>query len=145
MYNFSQRSLNNYNTLEADLRLILDELIKVYDFSIIEGHRNTETQKKYYREGRSTLDGVTRKSKHQSYPSRAADLMPYRKGFNPFVDKNGDKSFYYMAGLLKGIASKLLDEGKITHKVTWGGNWDNDMDFFNDSTFFDLPHFQLEQ
>lgn len=144
-YNFGKRSLENYKTIHPDLQKILAELIMQYDFSIIEGHRSAETQQKYFSEGKSKLDGINKKSKHQSYPSLAVDIMPYRKNFNPFTDKNGPKAFYYMAGQLKAIAQRLLDEGKISHKVTWGGNWDNDMDFFNDSNFFDLPHFQLDK
>lgn len=143
-YSFGAKSLENFKTLHPDLQKILAELIMIYDFSIIEGHRTLETQQQYFKDGKSKLDGIDKKSKHQSLPSMAVDIMPYYKNFNPFIDRNGDKAFYYMAGLLKGIAEKLLQEGDISHKITWGGNWDNDMDFFNDSKFFDLPHFQLD-
>lgn len=142
-YKFGKRSLDNLSTIEDDLKTILKELIKVYDFSIIEGHRSTETQKKYYREGKSTLDGVTRKSKHQSYPSRAVDLMPYKKGTNAFSGNELDnRRFYMMMGMLKVIAIRLKEEGKITHSVRFGLDWDSD-ETFRDQTFHDLPHVEL--
>lgn len=110
---------------------------------MIEGHRSQETQEQYYKEGKSQLDGVVKKSKHQSWPSMAVDIMPWYKGFNPFGDRNGDKLFYYMAGQFMAIADRLYRDGEISHRARWGGNWDGDMDFFSDSSFFDLPHFEL--
>ena len=143
MYKFSQRSLNNLNMAEVDLKIILSELIKVYDFSIIESHRSLETQKKYYREGKSTLDGVNRKSKHQSYPSKAVDIMPYKKGTNAFSGNELDnRRFYMMMGMLKVIAIRLKEEGKISHDVRFGLDWDSD-ETFRDQTFHDLPHVEL--
>lgn len=143
MYSFGTRSIENLNELHIDLQIIMNDLIDVYDFSIIEGHRSLETQKKYYREGKSTLNGVTRKSKHQSYPSLAADIMPYKKGTNAFSGNELDsRRFYMMMGILKVIAIQLLEEGKITHKVRLGMDWDGD-ETFTDQNFHDLPHVEL--
>jgi peptidoglycan L-alanyl-D-glutamate endopeptidase CwlK len=36
----------------------------------------------------------------------------------------------------------LLVEGKISHAIRWGGDWDSD-DIFDDQNFDDLPHFEL--
>ena len=84
------------------------------DISVIEGHRSLETQQAYYRDGKSQLDGVNKKSKHQSWPSMAVDIMPWYSGFNPFTDKNGDKMFYYMAGQFMAIAARLpIVTGKL--------------------------------
>lgn len=150
MYKFGKRSKKSLGTCHEDLQTILNEIIKFYDFSIIEGIRTTKRQKQLYSEGKSKLDGVNRRSKHQGKKDKngnivsfAVDIMPYYKGFNPFTDKNGNKSFYYLAGLVQGIAQKLYTEGKIKHLIRWGGNWDSDMDFFGDSSFFDLPHIEL--
>jgi len=143
MYRFGTRSIGNLNELHEDLQVIMDELIKVYDFSIIEGHRSLETQKKYYREGKSTLNGVTRKSKHQSYPSLAADIMPYKKGTNAFSGNELDsRRFYMMMGMLKVIAIRLKAKGKITHDIRLGMDWDGD-ETFTDQNFHDLPHVEL--
>ena len=145
MYRFGKKSKKKLKTCHRDIQTILNEVIRFYDFSVLEGIRTTERQQKLFAEGRTTLDGINKLSKHQhpSGVSHAVDIMPYYKGFNAFSSENGPKSFYYMAGLVQGIARKLYDEGKITHIIRWGGNWDSDMDFFDDSSFFDLPHFEL--
>lgn len=143
MYKFGSKSQSRLDTCHKDIQTIINEVIKVYDCSVIEGQRTLETQQKYFKEGKSQLDGINKKSKHQSNPSMAIDVMPYYKGFNPFTSENGAKAFYYQAGIIMGIASQLKEEGKISHSLRWGGNWDSDMDFFNDSNFFDLPHFEL--
>jgi peptidoglycan L-alanyl-D-glutamate endopeptidase CwlK len=145
-YNFGKRSRARLDTCHPDLVKVLETVIKVYDFSIIEGLRTAETQAQYFKDGKSQLDGVKRKSKHQddgSGLSRAVDILPYYKGFNPFTSENGPKSFYYLAGLVHMAAQTLYDNGEIEHLIRWGGNWDGDMDFFGDSSFFDLPHFEL--
>lgn len=145
-YPFGAKSRERLETCHKDIQLIFNEASDVIDISILEGVRDTERQQKLFAEGKSQLDGVTKKSKHQPDEdglSKAIDAMMYYKGFNPFTSENGIKSFYYISGVIMGIASKLLAEGKISHRLRWGGNWDSDMDFFQDSNFFDLPHFEL--
>jgi len=146
MYKFGKKSREKLDTCHPDIIKIMEEVIKIYDFSILEGIRTTKRQQKYFKTGKSQLDGINRLSKHQDQGdglSHAIDIMPYYKGFNPFQSENGPKSFYYLAGLVQGIAHKLYSEGKISHLIRWGGNWDSDMDFFSDSSFFDLPHVEL--
>ncbi len=41
-----------------------------------------------------------------------------------------------------GIAQKLKDEGKMTHAIRYGGDWDRDFDI-TDNKFQDLVHFEL--
>lgn len=150
MYRFGNKSASQLSTCHKDIQIILNEAIKIYDFSVLEGIRTSTRQMMLFKDGKSTLDGVNKKSKHQgrgdsqgNIVSYAVDLYPYYKGFDAFNDKNGDKMFYYMAGIIMAIAEKLLEEKRISHRLRWGGNWDDDMDFFQDSNFFDLPHFEL--
>jgi len=146
MYKFGPTSQERLKTCHQDLQLILNTVIKIYDFSVLEGIRSDNRQLKLFNEGKSTLDGIEHKSKHQANKdnvSMAVDIMPYYKGFNPFQSENGPKSFYFLAGIMIATAHQLFNEGKITHLLRWGGNWDSDMDFFSDSNFFDLPHFEL--
>lgn len=139
-YSFGRRSHNKKITCHKDMQLILDEAIKVYDFTILEGSRTLETQQEYFAQGKSKLDGVNQKSKHQTSEeqplSLAADIAPYP------IDWNDKNRFYFLAGIMKASAAKLLEQGKITHQLRWGGDWDSDNDF-KDQTFFDLPHFEL--
>ena len=142
-YIFSMTSSDRLHTCHKDIQKILRELIKYYDFSVIEGYRSKETQMKYFAEGKSTLDGETKKSKHQSFPSMAVDIMPYKKGTNAFSGKELDeRRFYMMMGMVKIIAAKLYEAGEIEHKVRFGLDWDGD-ETFTDQTFHDLPHMEL--
>ena len=143
MYSFSNKSLAKLRTCHPDIQEILKELIAMYDFSVLEGHRSTETQQKYFSEGKSKLDGISKKSKHQSMPSMAVDIMPYKKDSNAFSGEELDsRRFYMMMGMIKAITRRLLIQGKITHNVRFGLDWDSD-DTFKDQSFHDLPHFEL--
>lgn len=133
-------------TCHPDIQVIMLEVIKHYDCSIVEGLRTAEQQMKYFKAGKSTLDGVTKMSKHQddgSGLSRAVDVMPYKKGTNAFSGKETDnRRFYFMAGIIRMCAMKLHGEGKITHHVRFGLDWDSD-DVYGDQNFHDLPHLEL--
>ena len=146
-YTFGKRSRERLDTCHPDMIAICEEVVKIYDFSVLEGLRTAEKQAEYFETGRSKLDGVKKKSKHQddgSGKSRAVDLIPYKKGTNAFSGAQKDlKRFYYLAGLMKMSAQKLLSEGKINHTIRWGGDWDSD-DIYTDQNFDDLPHFELK-
>ena len=150
MPSFGKRSKKNLDTCHKDIQAICNELIKFYDFSVIYGIRTTQEQMDLYAQGRSKLDGVTKKSKHQGRPddegeivSWAVDIMPYKKGTNAFSGKEKDaRRFYAMMGMVKAIAFRLKEEGVISHNVRFGMDWDSD-DVFDDQRFDDLPHFEL--
>ena len=140
MYSFGIVSIERLNTCHKDLQLICNEVIKNIDFSILEGTRTLETQQKYFKNGRSELDGINQLSKHQSTPSLAVDIAPY-----PIDFKNVSKSkarFYFLAGMMFQVSNELFEKGLISHKIRWGGDWDGDREFY-DQSFDDLPHFEL--
>jgi len=128
MANFSKKSLNKLSTCRQELQDIFREVIKVYDCSILEGHRGQELQDKYFNEGKSKIKWPN--GKHNKIPSEAVDVAPYP------IDWNDSNRFFFLAGLVKGIASQM------GHKIRWGRNWDSDNDF-NDQTFNDSPHFEI--
>lgn len=142
-YNFSESSLDKLQTCHKDLQLIMEEVINIYDFTILEGTRSVEKQQEYYKKGLSKLDGINRKSKHQSFPSMAIDIMPY--GGNAFSGRESDtRRFVFLAGIVKAVSERLYEEGAITHKIRWGGDWDGD-NLMSDQSFNDLPHFELKR
>lgn len=149
-YSFGKRSLENLKTCHKDIQLILQEVIKYYDFSVISGIRTVAEQQALFKAGKSKLDGINKKSKHQgrrdsndNLVSFAVDIMPYKKGTNAFSGEQKDLvRFYFLMGLVKATAMKLLEEGKITHKLRLGMDWDSD-DIYTDQSFDDLPHFEL--
>ena len=128
MYKFSQRSLDNLKNVDERLVKICNELIKRVDFTVIEGFRSPERQKELYDKGFSKIDGISKKGKHNYFPSLAIDIIPYKKGHNPFDgSKESDIMFDNLAKEFKQVAKEL------GINITWGGDW----------KFIDKPHFQI--
>ena len=128
MYKFSQRSLDNLKNVDERLVRICNELIKRIDFTVIEGYRTRERQKELFDKGFSKIDGISKKGKHNYFPSRAVDIIPYKKGHNPFDgSKESEEMFYELAEQFKKVAKEL------NIVIVWGGDWE----------FKDLPHFQI--
>ena len=128
MYKFSQRSLDNLKNVDERLVRICNELIKRIDFAVIEGFRSLERQKEMYDKGFSKIDGISKKGKHNYSPSLAIDIIPFKKGHNPFDgSKESDIMFDNLAKEFKQVAKEL------GINITWGGDW----------KFIDKPHFQV--
>ena len=128
MYNFSDKSKRLLKECHPDLQKILVEVLKVMDISILCAYRDKIDQDTAFAQGKSKLKFPH--SKHNKNPSFAVDICPYP------IDWNNHKAFYFMAGVFKAKAESL------GIKVRWGGDWNNDNNFQNDS-FLDLPHFEL--
>lgn len=141
MYRFGTKSKAQLKTSHKDLQKIMNEAIKItdVDFGIAEGHRSIEKQMQYFEEGKSKLDGINNKSKHNYSPSMAVDIYAYVNN-----KASWDKEHLsYLAGIIHAI-SEMLFEQKITiHKLRWGGNWDRDGVILDDQSFDDRPHFEL--
>ena len=138
MPTFGQRSLTNLASCHPDLQVLFNEVIKTFDCIVTEGFRNKEDQDLAYNTGKSKVKWPN--GKHNQKPSNAADVYPYEPGVT--VDWNDNQRFHYFAGYVMGIAQKLKDEGKITHSIRWGGDWDRDTKI-KDEHFRDTGHFEL--
>lgn len=158
-HSFGESSTKQYNTLHPDLKIILDHVISVceVDFSLLEGYRSPEKQFGYFKQGRkqnssgewivtepskviTNVDGYKNVGKHNHYPSTAIDINVYVPDKPELI---WDKvHLTYIAANMVRIADQLYKEGKITHKLRWGGNWDGDGDLA-DNKLYDLPHFEL--
>lgn len=138
MPKFSERSLSNLATCHIDLQTIFLEVIKSFDCIVAEGYRNKEDQEKAFNSGKSKVHYPN--GKHNTRPSMAADVYPYEPKVS--IDWKDNERFHYFAGYVMGIAQKLKDEGKITHGIKWGGDWDRDTQI-KDESFRDTGHFEL--
>ncbi len=141
MNKFSKSSQKKLNTCHSDLKLIMATALEFsnIDFGIAEGHRSIELQQKYFREGKSKIDGINKKGKHNYSPSLAADIYLW---INRHASWN-KKSLCYIAGIIHAVTKILYSQHKITHKIRWGGNWDMDGEILTDQSFNDFPHFEL--
>jgi peptidoglycan L-alanyl-D-glutamate endopeptidase CwlK len=139
MSKYSKTSSQRLASCHPDLQLIFNEAIKFVDCSIFCGHRKEKEQNEAFFNDFSKL--AWPESKHNRFPSMAVDAGPY------FTDlKNTDwadhLAFACFAGVVKVIAVQLLKQGLITHRVRWGGDFNNN-GRSADESFLDLPHFEL--
>lgn len=130
MPKYSSRSKSRLATCDPKLQKLFNEVIKHWDCTILEGMRDEETQNEYFRTGRSKLKFPS--SKHNSSPSRAVDAAPYP------IDWQDIERFRAFGGFVLGVAAAL------GIKIRWGGDWDGDRSF-KDQSFNDLPHFELDE
>jgi peptidoglycan L-alanyl-D-glutamate endopeptidase CwlK len=129
MYSFGEKSQLNLDTAHESLQQLCNEVIKHIDFSVIEGHRPIERQIKLYNQGKSQIDGINKKGKHNYTPSLAVDVIPYEKGHNPFDES--EKSEYMFLKLNREFQKAAK---KLNIQIEWGGSW---------ATLDDMPHYQL--
>lgn len=138
MTKFSEISLKRLATCHQDLQVIFNIVIDHFDCVVLEGHRGKEDQEKAFKAGKSQNhwpDG-----KHNSMPSMAVDVAPYDTLLK--VNWDNTRRFYYFGGFVMGVAKMLKLQGKITHTVRYGGDWDQDTEV-TDQKFNDLVHFEL--
>lgn len=164
MPKYSKSSKSELSTCHPDIQTLFKEVIRFYDNTIIDGHRDKPTQDKAYEEGRSQLEWP--KSKHNKVPSEAADSGPYIKGrgipwpnvqalkrIESFVDEEHifqplqryikDLCTWYLyIGFVIGTAKQLKERGVIRHDIRSGSDWDMDFDLL-DQKFDDLPHYEI--
>lgn len=116
-YRLSQKSLNRLQGVHPELVGAVQKAIQIteQDFSVLEGLRSYERQKKLYAEGKST----TLNSRHLT--GHAVDLVPYPLSWDWDY-------FYPIADAMKQAARDLSVD------LEWGGDW---------NSFKDGPHFQL--
>ena len=130
MPQFGSSSQAKLATCSIKLQELLNEVVKHHDCKVISGHRTLKEQMELYDLGRSTKDGVERKSKHQTRPSKAVDVVPYP------VDWEDLERFRAFGGFVLGVASQM------DIRIRWGGDWDSDW-MFTDQRFIDMPHFEI--
>ena len=124
MPRFGRKSRERLKGVDARLVNVLNELIKIMDVTIIEGVRSAERQAELLEKGATKV----KYSRHME--GKAVDLAPYP------IDWNNRDGFYYMGGMIRGIAQQM------GLKVRFGGDWASDGDT-KDNSFDDLVHVEI--
>ena len=119
--------------LQRLFRAILEDGL---DHSITNGHRGKEEQDEAVATGHSKTPYPL--SKHNKFPSRAIDAMPYPVEWAA-LDR-GDDLAIIKVGVFAGYV--LCKAKSLGIKLRWGGDWDMDNDV-RDQNFNDWPHFEL--
>ena len=146
MPKFGKKSLQNLEGIHPLLAKCALDVVKIYDISVVQGVRTTEQQQDLYAIGRTKelqrkpvtkLDGVSKKSNQQVKEDGlgyAIDVAPYP------VDFALREKFYMMWGIFYAVSQDVLLGTE--YKLRWGGDWDGDHSF-KDQSFDDLPHIEL--
>jgi peptidoglycan L-alanyl-D-glutamate endopeptidase CwlK len=121
MPEFSETSRSKLATCDERIQLICNEVIKNFDFSVLCGHRDKESQNEAYKAGNSQLRWPD--SKHNKLPSLAVDLAPYPTDWKNIAQFGG-----LWGQIMQAAYSNGLD-------VIWGGNW---------KQLKDYGHFELK-
>ena len=122
MNKFSKRSLEQLSTCDQRLQDLFTKVLQEMDCTIIEGHRSREKQNRMVEEGKSKAKWP--RSKHNTLPSKAVDVMPYP------IDWNDMERLQEFASIVKKTAKRM------NIKIKWGGDF---------KSFFDGPHWELEE
>lgn len=126
-FQLSSRSLSRLEGVHPDLVKVIERAIELtpYDFGVLEGVRTIETQREYYRKGKSqTLD-----SQH----------LPQADAFGHAVDLyvlvNGEVTWEhkYFRKVVQAVFTAAIELGV---QVSAGALWRD---------FLDSPHIQLNQ
>ena len=111
---------------------VLNEVVKYFDITIIEGLRSQERQNELVAQGKSK----TKFGKHVQ--GKAVDIAPYP------IDWDSRDDFHYLGGFVLGVASKMGID------IRWGGDWSDSSLSKNarttkDNNFDDLVHFEIKE
>jgi len=139
MPTYGKKSLQVRSELHPELALIFDTALELgYDHILAEGYRNRARQHGFFI-AVPQLSKVDYPTVHNTRPCWAVDAYVYEHDKGADYDERQASDF---AGFIKAVALMLLKEGKITHKIRCGNDWDKDWDI-NDQTFNDPGHFEL--
>ena len=170
MPSFGSTSLSRLATCHEDLQTLMGVVVKEWDCTILCGRRSKEAQDAAYNAVPRRSGVKWPMSKHNA-PCHgcggagcadcggdgeadhgpdtlvwAVDVAPYYADEDPHVDWSttgeSGRRWYAFKGYVLGVADRLFAEGKMTHRVRVGEDWDGDHKF-NDHRLVDLPHIEL--
>jgi len=138
MPRFGKRSRARLKGVDSKLVNVLNEVVKYFDITVIEGLRSQERQNELVAQGKSK----TKFGKHVQ--GKAVDIAPYP------IDWDARDDFHYLGGFVLGIAASM------GINIRWGGDWSSsslDEDVMRgteqrttkDNGFDDLVHFELKE
>lgn len=130
MPQFGKRSRERLKGVDSQLVNVLNEVVKYFDITVIEGVRTKERQAELVAGGKSQ----TKHSKHLT--GEAVDVAPFP------IDFQARDDFHYLGGFILGVASQMGID------IRWGGDWSDSSltegrRTTKDNNFDDLVHIEL--
>ena len=105
MPKFGKRSKDRLKGVDAKLQNVLNEVVKYFDITVIEGLRSQKRQNELVAQGKSK----TKFGKHVD--GKAVDIAPYP------IDWKARDDFHYLGGFMLATAASM------DIKIRWGGDW----------------------
>lgn len=121
MNRWSTSSKRKLDTCVPEIQELFNAVLQKMDCTVIFGHRGEELQNEAYEKGFSKLPWP--RSKHNRFPSKAIDIMPYP------VDWNDMGRLIEFSKIVKETAEEMSID------IEWGGDWTN---------FFDGAHWEVK-
>jgi len=128
MPEFSEKSISKLSTCHPLLQRVFHEVVREFDCTILEGHRDKDRQNQMVADGKSQVQWPD--GKHNTVPSLAVDVTPY-----PIKWDDRERQTLF-AGYVLATAKSM----GVT--LRWGGDWDRDTEV-RDNSFDDLVHFEI--
>lgn len=151
MFEFGNTSLKRLETCHKDIQTLMlyAILTSPIDFGIAQGERTYDQQLEYFLAGKSKIDprvpSQLLKAKHvtseKNPKARAVDIFAWVQGKKELM--YDDAHLAFLGGHILKCSQELLAQGKITHSIRWGANWDGDGELIYDQTLKDLPHYEI--
>ena len=131
MPKLGKSSMSRLEGVDHRLVMVLEEVVKYFDITVIEGLRSQDRQNELVEQGKSK----TKFGKHVK--GLAVDIAPYP------IDWNARDDFHYLGGFVLGVAAKM------GINVRWGGDWSSsslaqEARTTKDNNFDDLVHFEIK-
>ena len=130
MPKFSEKSFAKLATCHPLLQRVFHEVIRDFDCTVLEGHRDKDRQNQMVDDGKSQVrwpDG-----KHNTVPSCAVDVTPY-----PIQWDDRERQTLFAGDVLATAKAMGVN-------LRWGGDWDRDTEV-RDNSFDDLVHFEIAE
>lgn len=95
-----------------------------FELRVGEVDRSPEEQYAYFKAGLTTIDGYTKKGKHNYVPSKAVDAVIVHRASGLWIDtlrarKQISEGYFYAVYSVFGLIAQALG-------LRWGNDWDDD-------------------
>lgn len=125
-YKYSKSSLKKLVGVHPVLVDFAFELANIIDCKLVYGVRSDAEQLRLFNDGKSSFDGTTKRSNHQTKDDGlgyALDILPLPNGVNMYDDSDPENKLRWAQfdGLCQGLAYKL------GIKIRTGFKWRNNM------------------
>jgi len=162
MYKLSRISKEKLSTVRKEMSMVVNLAISITetDFTVLEGHRDTERQFTLWQKRASKLNGAEKGSFINGYPGTGMSYHQLKAAVDlgAYIDNRVSWDFGPYYDVARAMRTASIE---LNIPIIWGAVWDQHLDDLSDSleyevaeytnrrtkrgkkVFLDGPHFQL--